>query len=81
MSAYRDSLPGGEMVTKEEAFTAAARIWAEGRARRDSLTPEQAAREAYVPGGPSVEEIAELIRQQRARARAKQAAKATERAA
>ena len=34
--------------------------------QRDSLSPEEAAREAYVPGGPSVEEITALIRELRA---------------
>lgn len=75
MSAYRDSLPNDEVRARyDQAITAAARILGRGRARRDSLTPEEAAEEAFVPGGPSVEEIAALIRQHRAEARAAQEA-------
>lgn len=44
----------------------AGRILARARARRDSLTPAEAAREAYVPGGPPLEELAAAIRAQRA---------------
>jgi hypothetical protein len=40
----------------------AGRILARARARRDSLPVEQAAAEAYVPGGPSVDELADRIR-------------------
>lgn len=73
MSAYRDSLPDEMRDRYDEHIAAAARTWGRARARRDSLPPEEAAREAYMPGGPSVEEIAELIRQHRAEARAQQA--------
>ncbi|GIH76172.1 hypothetical protein [Planobispora longispora] len=61
-------------VPFDQALTEAAQIFADARRRRDSLTPEQAAAEAYVPGGRSVEELTELIRAQRAEARAERLA-------
>lgn len=48
-----------------EALDAAARILARARARRDSIPPAQAAREAYVPGGPSLAELERRIRARR----------------
>ncbi|GAA4100740.1 hypothetical protein [Nonomuraea soli] len=48
----------------------AAQIFADARARRDALTPEEAAAEAYVPGGLSLEDLTEKIRRQRQEARA-----------
>ncbi|MFF0860925.1 hypothetical protein ACFYUV_04130 [Nonomuraea sp. NPDC003560] len=54
---------------KEAALTAAASIFAAARARRDSLPVRQAAIEAHVPGGLSVEDLMVLITQQRERAR------------
>lgn len=59
------------MTTRAEALAAAGRVLAEARARRDSLSPEEAARAAYVPGGRSVEELAAIIREQRRRAHAR----------
>lgn len=50
----------------------AARVLALARAERDAMSPEEAARAAYEPGGPSVEEIAATIRRHRAEARAAQ---------
>lgn len=81
MSAYRDSLPEEMRPRYDEAITAAARILGRARAKRDALTPEEAADRAFVPGGPSREEIAALIRQHRAEARAALAEQAEERAA
>jgi hypothetical protein len=72
MSAYRDSLRPEQLTDFDAAISAAAQILARARHRRDSLPPEEAAELAYVPGGPSREEIAEMIRQQRARAKARQ---------
>ncbi|MDN3356029.1 hypothetical protein [Actinomadura sp. DC4] len=57
------------MTTYAQAIADAAQVLADARAHRDSLTPEQAAAEAYVPGGMPVEEIAALIRRHRAEAR------------
>lgn len=54
------------MTTREEALAAAGRAHAAAIVRRDSLDPLQAAREAYEPGGPSVEELEARIRAQRA---------------
>ena len=54
------------MCTYEEAIAAAARVLADARARIATLTAEEVAREAYVPGGPSVEELAEKVRRLRA---------------
>jgi hypothetical protein len=52
-------------ITREECIAGAGRALAAGRARRDALSPLEAAREAYLPGGPSVEELAARIRAQR----------------
>lgn len=57
------------VMAADEAFDVAARIFAAARARRDSLPARQAALEAHVPGGLSVEELMVLITQQRERAR------------
>ena len=56
----------GPLCTQEEAFTAAAHILAKARAHQATLTAEQAAAEAYRPGGPSVDALTERIRQFRA---------------
>ena len=47
--------------TKAEAIDAAARVYA--RALRDlvELPPRQSAEAAYIPGGPSVDELQRLI--------------------
>lgn len=52
--------------TYEEAVTAAARVLADARAHQATLTAEQAAAEAYRPGGPPVAELADKIRRLRA---------------
>lgn len=61
-------------TTYEQAVADVAQIFAQARARRDALSPERAAAEAYVPGGPSVDELTALIRDQRAAARRNAAA-------
>lgn len=53
-------------VTADEAFEEAGRIWAAGCARQAALSPREAAEEAYVPGGPSVDDIETAIRVERA---------------
>lgn len=53
------------MTTRAEAIAAAGRVWAAACARQAALSPREAAKEAYVPGGPSVAEIEALIREQR----------------
>lgn len=58
------------MTTRAQAIETAAQAFAEGRALRDSLTVEEAARRAYTPTGPSLAELEERIRAQRAEARA-----------
>lgn len=79
MSAYRDDLTSEQRELYDEAIKRAAIILGRARSLRDSLPVDEAARAAYIPGGPSVEEIAELIRAQRERARARLAeARATE---
>ncbi|MBG0825764.1 hypothetical protein HS048_34330 [Planomonospora sp. ID91781] len=70
MSAYRDSLTPEQQVVYDRCCAEAAFVIARARARRDSLPVMEAAREAYIPGGPSVEEIAEIIRSHREEARA-----------
>lgn len=57
------------LCTKEEAFDAAARVMSNAWAELARKTPEQAAEDAYRPGGPSKEEIANRIRTWRAEAR------------
>lgn len=52
--------------TREESIAAAGRALADAISRRDSLSPHQAALEAYVPGGPSVDELEDRIRRRRA---------------
>jgi hypothetical protein len=54
------------MSARDDRVEAAGLVLAQARARRDSLTPEEAAAEAYVPGGPSVEELTDRIRAMRA---------------
>lgn len=53
------------MTTREEAIEAAGRVWAAACARQAALTPREAAQEAYVPGGPSVDELEARIRARR----------------
>lgn len=57
------------MATYEDAVTAAAQILTDVRARMATLTPRQAAVEAYVPGGPSIDELETRIRALRAQPR------------
>lgn len=52
-------------VTRGEAISAAARIFVEACRVRDSLPVEEAARQAYTPTGPSIEELEQRIRAQR----------------
>lgn len=51
-----------------ECIAAAAQVYASAIAHQATLTAVQAAREAWRPGGPSVEELADRIRQYRAEA-------------
>jgi hypothetical protein len=53
----------------DAAFDAAAQIYVDALATRDSKTPRQAAEDAYVTGGPTVEELEAEIRAQRAEPR------------
>lgn len=65
----------------DAALDAAAQVLADGRAARDALTPRKAAEAAFVPGGMSVDQIEQLIRQQRDEARAEAAARTAGRSA
>ena len=58
------------LVTRADAIRDAARILAETDAQVARMTPDEVARLAYVPGGPSVDELAARIRARRAEARA-----------
>lgn len=49
----------------DAALDAAAQTYVDAVARRDALSPRDAATAAYVPGGPSVDEIEDDIRQMR----------------
>ncbi|MFD8558212.1 hypothetical protein ACFV1N_13105 [Streptosporangium canum] len=71
MSEYRDSLSPEQQAIYDQACTEVAGLMALARHRRDSLPVEEAARQAYLPGGPSVEELTELIRSHREEARAR----------
>ena len=53
-------------MNRADAIIAAGRALAGAIARRDALSPRAAAEEAFVPGGPSVEEIEQRIRARRA---------------
>lgn len=55
-------------ATKAEAIAAAAQVWARICADLDAKSPEQVARDAYIAGGPSLEEIADNERRLRAEA-------------
>lgn len=48
-----------------QSLDEAAQLFVDARARRDSLPPREAAEEAFVPGGPSVDEIEAQIRRLR----------------
>lgn len=50
----------------DAALDDAAQALTDGRAVRDAKTPAEAARDAYVPGGPPVEELERRIRADRA---------------
>lgn len=54
------------MKTREQALYDVGRIVAAAVERIRSLTPEEAARQAYRPGGPSVEELTAKLRAMRA---------------
>jgi hypothetical protein len=53
------------MGDREQRLDEAAQILVDECARRDGLSPEDAARAAWSPGDRGVEEIADLIRSQR----------------
>jgi hypothetical protein len=53
------------VTTRDEAIERAARALADGIALRDSLTPADAARAAWTPGGPSIAELERQIRADR----------------
>lgn len=50
------------MTTRAEAIAAAGRVLAEGIAEQASRTPRAAAEAAYVPGGPTIDELEDRIR-------------------
>jgi hypothetical protein len=54
------------VTTREQAVAAAGEQWAEALLLRDSLPVSEAARLAYTPTGPSIEELEAEIRAQRA---------------
>ena len=53
------------MSTRAECIAAAGQVFADAIDRLNAADPHEAALAAYEPGGPSVEEIEALIRQQR----------------
>lgn len=48
-----------------EAIDAAAQAYVDAVARRDAKTARQAAEDAYVPGGPSIDALEAQIREMR----------------
>ncbi|MFF9284833.1 hypothetical protein [Streptomyces griseosporeus] len=61
--------------TRAAAIKAAARVWRTGLDQMDRMSPAAAARACYVPGGPSLAELEQRIRADRAtRTRAHRAA-------
>jgi len=53
------------MTSRPEAVTAAGTVLARARAALDERTPREAAEAAYVPGGPTVEQLEAQIRERR----------------
>jgi hypothetical protein len=51
---------------RSAALTAAARIWRHGLDEMDRMSPAAAARACYQPGGPSLTELEQRIRADRA---------------
>lgn len=51
--------------SRDQVIAEAGRKWAAACARQSALTPLEAAREAYRPGGPAVDELEARIRAQR----------------
>ncbi len=58
------------LVTRDEAIQACAVVLAHCADELSRMTPEAVAEQAYVPGGPSREEIAERFRALRDKSRA-----------
>lgn len=58
------------LQTRSHATEEFGRTLRQARAIRDSLPPREAARLAYTPGGPTVDEIEALIIRHRTEARA-----------
>lgn len=57
-------------MTRDEAITEAARIFAAACEQMDAQTPEQVAAAAYVPGGPhTIADLVDIVRDQRRAAR------------
>lgn len=52
-------------MTRDECIECAAAVRASGIAEADDRDPRAAAEAAYVPGGPSVEELERRIRRRR----------------
>jgi guanylate kinase len=53
------------MTTRQEAIAAAGRVVAEDHLAQAARTVEEAARAAYTPTGPSIEELERRIRARR----------------
>lgn len=57
-------------MTRDQAITEAAQLLTDACAEIDSLPAEDVARNAHTPGGHSIAELVEIVRVQRAEARA-----------
>lgn len=78
MSQFRDSLSDQTRARYDEAVDGMASIFAAARRKRDELYAaggaEAVARAAYVPGGPSIEQLAEGYERLAQQARQRKAA-------
>jgi hypothetical protein len=69
-------LTAEQIELRDQAFQNCAVIFAYALADMDRKTPEQAARDAYMPGGPTVEELTAIVvrLREKGRSRARSAA-------
>ncbi|MEV5711245.1 hypothetical protein [Actinoallomurus sp. NPDC052274] len=57
-------------MTRDQAITEAAQLLTDACAEIDALPVEEVARAAHTPGGHTIAELVEMVRAQRAQARA-----------
>lgn len=72
MTHEERNLTPDQLALRHKAFSEVAELLAYACYEIDRMTPEAVAKGAYVPGGPSELEIADLVRKEREEARARQ---------